>query len=208
MLKTYHQQICEQALASVFSPQALETVIRANLGQDAIRYQFVHPHFHFDSNAFEASERYITEQRQLALETIRSGNDPVPARRAFGRLTHTAQDFYAHSNYIRFWADSQLQAELPPPIQVDALDPEILHHPKLQSGKIYLWDWLSFVPGLYPLAYRKAPKDSHTHMNLDSPQSGAWFPYAFEAAVKRTLFEYGQIFLLLDTAEVKRFTDH
>ena len=34
------------------------------------------------------------------------------------------------------------------------------------------------------------PRDSHGWMNLDSPERGPNFPYAFEAAVKRTKIEF------------------
>lgn len=73
---------------------------------------------------------------------------------------------------------------------MDALDPIFLNHPKLASGKIYLWDWLAFLPGLYKLATRILPKDSHTHMNLDHPGRGPLFPYAIEAAIQRTIHEF------------------
>ena len=34
----------------------------------------------------------------------------MPARQSFGRLTHAAQDFYAHSNYIALWRESHPEA--------------------------------------------------------------------------------------------------
>ena len=159
----------------------------------ALRNQFGHPEYHFDDNAFKAGNDYIAAQRRIVLDILQSGGEPNLAWQAFGRLTHAAQDFYAHSNYIRLWAEAGPAGELPEPARVGALDPEILQHPGLQSGKVYLWDWLAFVPGLYSLACRLLPEDSHTHMNLDHPGRGPLFPYALAAAVQRTQYEFEQL---------------
>jgi hypothetical protein len=207
MLKKYHVEICQRALENRFSSKALEIIIAANIGQDHIRYQVRHPHFHFDSNAFKASNNYIEQQRQVVLDALHTKEQPVPAWEAFGRLTHTAQDFYAHTNYIQLWLDAHSNADVIPPSQIGALDPEIIQHPNLHSGNIYLWDWLAFVPGFYSLALRLTPKDSHTHMNLDHPGRGEFFPYAFEAAVQRTVLEFEQIAGKLSITEVAIFTN-
>jgi len=207
MLQKFHQQICQQALEPYFSSRALDLIIKANLGQDQIRYQIGHPHFHFDSNSFDSAQRYIADQRWIVLETSQSRGEPSLAWQAFGRLTHAGQDFYAHSNYIRLWAATYSKRELPEPNQVAALNPDILQHPELHSGNIYIWDWLAFIPGFHSLAYRLTPGDSHTHMNLDSPKQGPLFPYAFDAALKRTIFEYEQIARELDGDSLAFFTD-
>ena len=211
MLKKYHIEICQRALEKQFSSRALEAIIAANLGQDQIRYQFRHPHFHFDSNDFEAGYTYINEQRQIVLDTLNSRGVITPAWEAFGRLTHTVQDFYAHTNYaqlwVQHWVESHPNGDVPTPAQVAPLNPQILRHPDLHSGNIYFWDWLAFVPGFYPLAIHLTPEDSHTHMNLDHPDRGHLFLYAIEAAIQRTVFEYQQIAKLLDPAERNRFTD-
>jgi hypothetical protein len=207
MLQNYHRQICHQALESFFSLRALNIIITANLGQDALRNQFGHPEFHFDDNAFRAGNDYIAAQRQTVLDTLQSGVDADPAWQAFGRLIHAAQDFYAHSNYIQLWADAYPVGELPEPAQIGALDPEILQHPRLQSGKVYLWDWLAFIPGCYYLAYRLLPDDSHTHMNLDHPGRGPLFPYALAAAEKRTQYEFERLRAQMPDEMQARFSD-
>jgi hypothetical protein len=207
MRKKFHIEICQRALAGDFSPRALAVIIAANLGQDHIRYQVRHPHFHFDSNAFEAGHNYVHQQRQIVMDILHAGKDPKPAWKAFGRMTHTVQDFYAHTNYIQLWVDAHSNGDVPSPDQVGALDPRILRHPDLHSGNVYFWDWLGFVPGFYPLAYRLTPKDSHTHMNLDHPDRGPLFPYAFEAAVKRTVYELAQVVEHLDEPDLAWFTD-
>jgi hypothetical protein len=146
-------------------------------------------------------------QRDIILATLTQGVEITPAWEAFGRLIHAAQDFYAHSNYVELWAHTHPPKKLPPPIQIEARQPEILAHPALRSGKIYFWDWLAFVPGLYTLACRLLPEDSHTNMNLDHPKRGALFPYAVEAAIKRTFYEYQYLADQLDETSHLQFID-
>jgi hypothetical protein len=207
MLKKYHIEICKRALGSTFSSRALEVIIKANFGQDHIRYQLRHPHFHFDSNAFEASHRYIEQQRWIVLDTLRASGEPLSAWEAFGRLSHTVQDFYAHTNYVRLWIAAHTNGDVPSPPAIGALDPEILQHPDLHSGNVYFWDWLAFIPGFHDLALRLTPKDSHTHMNLDHPGRGVLFPYAFEAAIQRTVLAFEQIAVQLTVTELANFVD-
>ena len=207
MLKEYHIEICQRALSGDLSARAIEIIIGANLGQDQIRYQFFHPHFHFDANAFERGYAYMEAQRNIILATLRSGDNPFPAWQAFGRLSHAGQDFYAHSNYVQLWFDAHSPNDNSSPSQIDALDSKILEHPQLHSGKIYFWDWVAFIPGLYNLGLRMTPKDSHTHMNLDHPKRGPFFPFAIEAAIQRTVFEFKKIAGMLTVDELMQFTD-
>ncbi|MFC1996850.1 hypothetical protein ACFLXI_04485 [Chloroflexota bacterium] len=207
MLKPLHTEICQRALGSYFSPYSLHTIIAANLAQDGLRGQVGHPEFHFDDNAFEASYTYMESQRQIIWNSVSISREFEPAWKAFGRLTHTAQDFYAHSNYIILWVNSFHQKELPPPDKVEALQSKFSSHPELCSGKIYLWDWLAFIPGLHRLALPILPPDSHTHMYLDSPSQGPLFSYALEAACKRTVFEFEQITKRFEASDIRKFTD-
>jgi hypothetical protein len=187
MLQSIHEQIVRRALADRFTPEALQDVIRANVGQDALRGQFGHDEFHFDNNAFEPGRRYIAAQRALVFAALRAGQ-AATARSAFGRLTHAAQDFYAHSNYVDLWLGRRPES---PPAAIDALDANLLTSPELRSGKVYYpQEALYFVPGLRALALAILPRDSHAHMNLDSAERGARFEYAFAAAVKRTAWEF------------------
>jgi hypothetical protein len=190
MLKPIHRQITIAALEDLFSQNALEVIVTANLGQDALRRQVGHDEFHFDNNAFDKACAYIETQRNMIVPALGHA-DPVSAWQAFGRLTHTAQDFYAHSNYIALWMSGYAQPALPAPEQIDPLDPELIHSPRLQSGKLYYpLEALSFIPGLKRLVLPWLPHDSHAWMNLDEPSRGRAFPYAFQAAVKRTRHEY------------------
>lgn len=168
----------------------MSVITRANIRQDRLTGMFGHDEFHFDNNAFEKTYAYIEEQRALVVSSLRSG-DANSAWQAFGRFLHTVQDFYAHSNYITLWVDRFTGQPLPPPPEVDAMDPSLIDSPDLRSGKVYFpLDWLYFFKGIRPLVLRLIPRDSHAWMNLDSPAQGFKFDYAMHAAVKRTVIEF------------------
>jgi len=177
------------ALDDTFSPRALEKIIAANLYQDRPLGQLGHDEYHFDNNAFDKSYAYIEEQRGLTISSLLA-NDAPSAWSAFGRLTHTAQDFYAHSNYVDLWLARQADGPPPAPPEIDPLDPDILHADALRSGRIYLLELLTLIPPLKPLVMPLLPRDAHGWMNLDSPARSPGFDYAFQAAVKRTKLEF------------------
>lgn len=190
MLTQYHIEIMLAALGRRFSPRAMSVVIQANVNQDRLAGQIGHDEFHFDNNAFDKSYAYIEEQRTLVVSSLKPGN-ANSAWQAFGRFLHTAQDFYAHSNYITLWLDLFNGKPLPPPPEVDPLNPSLLNNPNLRSGKVYFpLDMLYFIKRLRPLVLRLIPRDSHAWMNLDSPAQGFKFDYAMHAAIKRTVIEF------------------
>jgi hypothetical protein len=190
MHTTYHRSITMQALQGIFSPAALEVVVAANLGQDSLRGQIAHNEYHFDANAFEKSRVYIEQNRLLIRPALEQG-DAFAAQRAFGRLTHGSQDFYAHSNYVTLWLARFPDGGWPPPEAIDPFDGGLLDSPDLRSGKLYYpLEVLSFVPFLRRFVLPLIPHDSHAWMNLDMPEQGVKFPYAIAAAVKRTRYEY------------------
>lgn len=189
MLTPYHIEIMHLALEDTFSSRALEKMIKANINQDRLRGQIGHDEYHFDNNAFEKSHAYIEEQRALTISAL-MGNDAPSAWAAFGRLTHTAQDFYAHSNYIKLWLACQPDGAIPTPSEVDSFDPELVDSPALRSGQVYFLEALTFILPLKPLVMSFLPRDAHGWMNLDSPERGSNFKYAFQAAVKRTKIEF------------------
>jgi hypothetical protein len=191
MLKTYHIEICTKTLSERFSRQALEAIIAANIKQDALRGQIGHPEYHFDDNAFDKGYAYLDEQRQIIQRILVGHANLHLAWAAFGRLTHAAQDFYAHSNYLVLWQESFPDGQLPPPSQVVAMDNDILSHEALRSGHIYLGELFMYV--IPPLAHwiiQRLPRDAHAWMNLDYPDRGPLFSYAMEAACQRTIYEY------------------
>ncbi len=192
MKSQYHRQITTQALQGQVSARALDAIIRSNVRQDNLRGQIGHPEYHFDDNAFTASWAYVDEQRALILATVAARREPKPAWMGFGRLTHAVQDFYAHSNYLTLWQARYAPESRPPPDQVNALDPTLLSHQDLQSGRIYPLEALAVV-GLAGLARRILPRDAHAWMNLDSPDRGPLFPYAIAAAEQHTRHAFRRV---------------
>lgn len=205
MLVPIHEEMTREALSPYFSPRALEIVIAANLKQDSWSGLIGHDEFHYD-NDIDKGDRYIIEQRGYILATLLSPGI-LSAWIAFGRLLHTAQDFYSHTNYVALWLD-QFKDAPPPPPEIDPVQKELLRSPGLHAGKIYLlMDALYFIRPLRPLTLKLLPKDSHGRMNLDSPQQGPNFAYARAAAVKRTQYEFELLQKLLTPEMFARFAD-
>ena len=206
MLIPIHEEMTREALGPHFSAGALEIIIAANKKQDALSGQIGHDEFHFDNNAIEKGLRYINEQRGFVLASLLSPG-VLSAWIAFGRLTHTAQDFYSHTNYISLWLD-QHPGTPPTPPEVDPVQKSLIQSPDLRSGKIYLpMDALYFVPFLRKFALKLLPEDSHGKMNLDSPKQGPRFEYARAAAVKRTQYEFDILKKILPAELFAKFTD-
>lgn len=182
----YHIEILKRALGERVSKKALAAITRANLNQDR-PMGWLHPEFHVDNSLFERAYAYMEQNRQQAVHSP----NIEEAWAAFGRLSHAAQDFYAHSNYVALWLEQFSAAQQPPAAEIDALTPAILKHPRLISGKVY-WpvEALWAIPALQSLVKMLVPKDSHAWMNLDKPETGPLFPFAIEAAVKRTVVEF------------------
>ena len=190
MLTQYHIEIMLNSIAERFSAQAISAIINANIYQDRISGQFGHDEYHFDNNAFEKSYTYIAEQRALTTSALQN-NDVHSAWSAFGRMTHTLQDFYAHSNYITLWLDCFDGQTLPASSEVDPVDLTLIQHPDLRSGKTYYpFEFLYFTRATRKFSLHILPRDSHAWMNLDSPEQGFKFDYAMQAAIKRTVIEY------------------
>lgn len=212
MLKTYHIDICTQTLSQRFSLQALDVIIAANINQDSLFGLVGHPHYHFDDSAFEKSYAYLEKQRQIIRRVLSENGNLEPAWKAFGRLSHAAQDFYSHSNYLTLWQDSFPDDRLPPPEQVVAMDEALLAHPELISGQVYFGEAMMFLlPPLADWFMQRLPRDAHAWMNLDYPERGAMFPYALEAARQRMVYEYNllaeQVTQDVGAAAWSRFTN-
>ena len=190
MLTEYHIEIMFEALGDHLGARAVGEMTNANIHQDRFAGQFGHDEFHFDNNAFEKTYRYIEQQRALTVESLQK-KDAKSAWAAFGRMTHTVQDFYAHSNYVTLWLNRFDGQTPPPPSEIDPLHPDLIHSPDLRSGKTYPpLEYLYFVKSLRRYVLPLIPRDSHAWMNLDSPEQGFKFEYAMQAAIKRTRIEY------------------
>ena len=206
MKQGYHIEITSEALQTRVSAHALQIIISANLSQDNLDGQLRHPEFHFDNNGLAEGQAYLDGQRDLLVEAMKAGQNR-PARQAFGRLIHTAQDFYAHSNYVDLWLRRNSSERMPQPEDIDPLNPGVLSDPDLRSGRVYYpWEALSFIPFLAPLVRRLLPKDAHAWMNLDAPERGPQFAYARIAALRRTIYEFQLLSSLLSQDEMVQFT--
>jgi hypothetical protein len=191
MLIRYHISITRKALSDHFSPNALKAILAANVRQDnLLTGQIGHDEYHYDNNAIAESDAYLEEQRALTLFSL-EGNDLPAAWASFGRLIHTAQDFYAHSNYVDLWLSRFNGQTPPPPPEIAPVLDELIHSPDLRSGVLYYpLEVFSFIPILKHFVIPRLPADSHAHMHLDSSKRGFRFAYTFEAAVKRTQHEF------------------
>ena len=207
MLTQYHIEIMLNSLGDRFGPRAMSEIIMANINQDHLRGQFCHDEFHFDNNAFEKTYAYMDEQRALTISSLQR-TDTSSAWSAFGRFLHTAQDFYAHSNYITLWLSRFNGSTPPPPLGVDPVDETLLNSPNLRSGKVYYpFELLYFIRPLRPHVLPFIPRDSHAWMNLDSPEQGYKFYYAMQAAIKRTQIELEKLASDLSRDSLKLFLE-
>lgn len=204
MLEIIHEEMIREVLGRRFSPRALEIIIAANVKQDSWRWQIGHDEFHFDNNAIDEGNLYINEQRGHILASLLSPG-VLSAWIAFGRLLHTAQDFYSHTNYVSLWMDANPQL---PPSDIDPLRKDLIENPGLHSGKLYFpLEVLYFIPFMRKFSLSILPRDSHAWMNLDSPQRGSRFEYARAAAVKRTQYEFEILEKILTPEMFAKFVD-
>ena len=169
--------------------------------------QFGHDEYHVDNNSFSESHAYMEEQRALVISFL-IASDARSAWSAFGRLTHTAHDFYAHSNYISLWL-SRFNGNTPPaPTEIDPIDPTLLNSPDLHSGKVYYpLELFYFIKPFRRFVLSRIPRDSHAWMNLDSPEQGFKFDYAVQAAIKRTKIEFDKTTLGFSDEMCRLFLD-
>jgi hypothetical protein len=184
----YHRLVLQRAIGGRVSSRALAAINAANLSQDSLR-GLLRPEFHFDDNQIGRSLAYLESQRLAAAEAQR----PLGGWQAFGRLSHAAQDFYSHSNYVALWLEQFPAERWPAPGAIDALDARLRHHPRLFTARVYFpFEALCLFPALRPALKPYLPRDSHAWLNLDGPEAGPLFPYSIEAAVQRTADELDQ----------------
>jgi hypothetical protein len=186
----YHTLITCQAVGDRFDPAGLAQIIRANHGQDGTLNQ-LRGHLHFDNRIDDGWDYIEAEHANLAKLAAEQGSGDS-LRAAFGRLTHAAQDFYAHTNYVRLWLALKGGLNETSPDDIDVLDAGLMGHPELCTGSFVLWrDWVYHVPVVKRLVRGlHVPPGSHEAMHLDSPARGPEFAYAYAAACQRTRHEY------------------
>jgi len=202
----FHTLITIDALAENFSENALKEILRANVKQDSIIGQVFHNEYHYDNNKISFSHQFIQDQKLKCIQAI-SKSAVKSARRAFGRLIHTAQDFYAHSNYAMLLSLATPGMESHVPL-VDCVNPEIMNSKDLRSHKVYFpLDHLSIIPFFAKQLKKYAPYDSHLRMNLDTPLSGKLFVLVYGLAVQRTREELLSIISQIGTANKTKFNE-
>ncbi len=206
MLSRYHAAMLTETLGRIFEPNALREIIRANVWQDGPATLLGHEYIHFGSCQFKEALAYIDDQHAL----IGQADTPGRMRAAFGRLTHGAHDFYAHSNYVDLWLQKNGGLKNTCPEDINGLDPELLQSPDLRSAFFYWWrDTIYYIPGLGGFARKYLLfAESHEAMHLDDPSRGPRFYYAIEAAKQRTVAEYQRAVRALTTEQRMLFHGH
>lgn len=205
MLLPVHEEMTKEAIGEHFSERAKDIILAANFKQDSLRNLIGHDELHYD-NDISKGDRYVTEQRGLILATMLT-QGILGAWISFGRMLHTVQDFYSHTNYVTLWLDEH-KDPAPPPTEIDPVRKDLLQSPSLHSGKVFFpLDYLYFVPGMREFSLRRLPPNSHGRMNLDSPAQGHKFEYARAAAIKRSVHEFELLKKLLTPEMFARFVD-
>ena len=193
MYARYHVDLTCSVLEPFFPAQRLQEVVHANLAQDSVVNLFgSKPYLHFCDNLVSESLAYIDSEHARIQALVQADGAFAEQRAALGRLLHTVQDFYAHSNYVDLWLQYHGGRHQIKPEQVDALDEEVLAHPDLLTGSWVFWrDIVYYIPGVANLVRRfYIPPNSHESMHLDSPDRGPLFAYALACARQRTAHEY------------------
>jgi len=180
VLTQFHREITRRALAPYFTDEAVEIALRANDSQDTLRGQIAHPEYHVD-NAVAPGYAFMLGKKQQAKEAFSKG-DCIRAMEALGRCLHTVQDFYSHSNYVRFWLAQNKGRD----VQPESIQPlaDWLSVPELRTGRVTIREGLTYIPVIGRTFARilTMPEDSHSAMNLDGPRRGKEFAFARAAA--------------------------
>jgi hypothetical protein len=96
-LITAYYDRCDRTKRKMFE-NAVEAVQKANSDVDFGEEEMLAP-AHFDAEQFESGQNRLIALRQSVVSSIKAGNY-VAARMDMGRMFHTLQDFYSHSNWI------------------------------------------------------------------------------------------------------------
>lgn len=186
----YHSRLLQEALGDCFDDDALRAVTAANHSQDR-GLSAVQNFKHYIGDA-QRCRRYVDGLHARLAGLAQVGADGRALRGVFGRLTHTIQDFYAHSSYVAVWR--AVYGPHLPPQAITAADPAVLIHPDFWLCTSRPWpDWaLEFVPALRQRAWRLPPR-SHAAAHLDAPERGPNFDYAMHAAERHTRLAFERV---------------
>lgn len=186
-----HSQITADANGisnQLFTDSQLGLVVIANVLQDKRQLD---SKVHFDNCCFIDGSEYIKEEWQNL-----EADDPhaETALGTFGRLLHTVQDFYAHSNWVELHQNES-------PIPIWNLDVSTLPN--------------GIVSGTWVVGFPKRCPDgapAHAQLNKDDPNSDegkiivssgpnagkSLFILAYEAALSASLVQFERYRFLLE----------
>ncbi|MEA9357250.1 hypothetical protein SHI21_13580 [Bacteriovorax sp. PP10] len=171
-----HRSVTARALSPIgFSINTIDQISDANIYID--RQEGSNPATHADSESFEAASALMRSRMKIAATAIISG-DMKTARANFGYITHTVQDFYAHTNYVEYM----------PGKPIDLLN---LTNPASYvtcSAKNMM---NGLTSGYYPDSTTPARKCSHTTLNKDAGDATLAGAKALKYAERATAEMYG-----------------
>lgn len=147
-----HAQITREACASTLTEDQLSVVVLHNMLVDTDQLNSC---LHFDNCAFECGAAQIAQQWALIDSQPATGRFGDVGLSAFGRVLHSTQDFYAHSNWVELHLD---QPSIPVWDQDTASLPAAI-----VSGTFFLDTPKNCRPGT----------PTHDELNKDSPTSKA-----------------------------------
>jgi len=107
-----HEDITRAAL-DFLRPDILEAIVVANASTD-VQFALVNAN-HFDDCNFTGGSQIIATNQAEAVRNLDPSLPPTAdaaAILAFGRSLHTAQDFYAHSNWVELGGNTLLDRSL------------------------------------------------------------------------------------------------
>lgn len=198
---TFHKDITVEALSDTFSTETLDLVVKYNQSTDTEEYELNEAHW--DNETFEQAGLRLQNLLQEAVTNAAQKNKDT-ALKAFGRATHTLQDFYSHTS----WVTRNCMEK------VVEIHPDIYHIPNPSPDfKCDLTlgpqgDRFAITSDFYPDEITPEGKCSHSEINKDCPYEHArdlscprgvvecngkiLFEHAFDLAVEHTRVFYGE----------------
>ena len=213
----HHEKVTRDALPFI-RPTLLNAVVTGDRSQDVSDSTSIT--HHFDDCRFTGSTRYIRLKYDDVVADVRADGRPKPLITAyeFGRLLHTAQDFYAHSNWTDLSRTDLLDPGLGPWRRLG--DWDFLRDDLVVGQGEELPDGWSIAPNSGKViprletpggprravitGYSRGPFDachddmsiSHERLNKDHPGRAA-FGLARQAAVRQTRHEWCRLLHVL-----------
>lgn len=173
-----HRSVTARALSPMgFSIDAIDQIADANIFID--RQEGSNPATHADSESFEAASALMRSRLKIAATAVING-DTKAARANFGYITHTVQDFYAHTNYVEYMPGKPIDLlNLTNPASYVTCSPK-----SMMNG---------LTSGYYPDSTTPAKKCSHTTLSKDSGDATLVGAKALRYAERATAEMYGAL---------------